>query len=97
MELIVNPQGQGRCVYSEELNLASLGQLTIQRASHVEPDKDGQWWADLTPVDGPRLGPFDLRSRALQAETAWLSEHWLVGSSANSAPCGRNVSQPTTY
>ena len=26
----------------------------------------------LSPVAGPRLGPFDLRSQALGAEVAWL-------------------------
>ena len=39
-----------------------------RRASHVEPDADGRWWADLSPVAGPRLGPFEVRSAALDAE-----------------------------
>jgi hypothetical protein len=77
MELIVDVHGQARCIYGEAIDLAALGELTIRRASHVEPTLDGQWLADLSPVGGPVLGPFDLRSQALEAEHAWLCEHWL--------------------
>ena len=77
MELIITPSGTIRCLYSEELNLHGLGRLSIQRGSHVEPDEHGQWLADLAPVGGPVLGPFRLRSEALEAERAWLEQHWL--------------------
>ena len=76
MELVIETNGQVRCVYGETIDLAALGPLTIHRASHVEPDADGKWWADLAPVGGPRLGPFDWRSEALAAEVAWLEAHW---------------------
>ncbi len=66
MELVISPHGQVRCLYSETIELAALGALTIQRASHVEPDADGRWFADLSPSDGPLLGPFERRSDALQ-------------------------------
>jgi hypothetical protein len=78
MELIVMPNGQGRCIYGEAIDLASLGALTIRRASHVEPDERGRWWADLSPTGGPVLGPFGCRSEALSAEVSWLRENWLV-------------------
>ena len=35
------------------------------------------WWADLSPVKGPKLGPFSRRSDALQAENYWLLGNWL--------------------
>ena len=75
--LVVDGQGTVRCVYSEAIDLAGLGQLRIRRASHVEPDEQGRWWADLSPVDGPRLGPFALRSQALTAEAKWLADRLL--------------------
>jgi hypothetical protein len=78
MELIVLPDGSVRGLYDEALDLAALGQLTIRRASHVEPDETGCWKADLAPVFGPRLGPFTHRSQALAAEISWLTEHWLL-------------------
>jgi hypothetical protein len=77
MDLIVSPDGTIRAIYSEEIELGSLGPVVITRASHVEPNDSGRWLADLTPVAGPVLGPFDLRSEALEAELAWLVTHWL--------------------
>jgi hypothetical protein len=67
-----------KCLYGEELDLRQLGELSIHRASHVEPDARGQWLADLSPVGGPTLGPFGTRSEALAAEEAWLVANRLV-------------------
>ena len=78
MDLVVTPIGQVRTIYDEVLDLAALGRPVIARASHVEPDASGRWLADLSPVDGPLLGPFALRSEALAAEVAWLERHWLI-------------------
>ncbi len=77
MQLVIQPAGTVRCIYDETIDLATLGALSISRGSHVEPDKSGQWQADLSPVDGPKLGPFTTRSAALAAERAWLEEHWI--------------------
>lgn len=75
MNLIVDSKGHVRCVYDEAIDLTALGSLSIERASCVEPDDDGQWWADLAPMNGPRLGPFPLRSAALGVEKKWLEDH----------------------
>ena len=80
MDLVVLPDGTIRAVYAEGIDFRQLGKLTIARASHVEPDVKGHWIADLTPVAGPLLGPFDLRSEALEAEQVWLAKNWLVTS-----------------
>ena len=84
MQLRIDVHGNMHCLYSEALDLFCLGDLTIRRASHVEPDEDGRWWADLAPVGGPCLGPFARRSQALDAEAEWLETHWLVGSPSSS-------------
>ena len=78
MQLVIDAVGTTRCLYSEEIDLSSLGGVTILRASHVEPDEDGQWFADLSPVNGPLLGPFGRRTQALEAETRWLETHRLL-------------------
>ena len=78
MELVVQPNGGIRCVYDEAIDLSKLGQVQITRGSHVEPDDNGRWFADLTPVCGPHLGPFFQRSGALAAEREWLTMHWLL-------------------
>jgi len=75
MQLVIDRQGNARCVYGEEIDLTELGRVTIRRGSHVEPDANGKWWADLSPVNGPRIGPFDRRSDALNAEREWLEKH----------------------
>jgi hypothetical protein len=73
MELVVDAGGSVRCIYGEELDLRALGKLQITRASHVEPDAEGDWWADMGPSGGPVLGPYGSRSEALGAERGWLS------------------------
>ena len=78
MDLIVSPSGTVLTIYAEAIDLATLGTLTVRRASHVEPDAHGGWSADLSPVGGPVLGPFPYRSAALAAEVAWLQLHWLI-------------------
>ena len=77
MELLISQSGDVRCIYAETIPLNELGDVTIERGSHVEPTSDGQWTADLSPVGGPLLGPFENRSAALYAEHTWLTEHWL--------------------
>jgi hypothetical protein len=72
MHLIVSTAGKLLGLYDEPFDWAALGPVNLRRASHVEPDGAGKWWADLAPVHGPRLGPFRLRSRALEAERAWI-------------------------
>ncbi len=81
MDLIISPAGTGQAIYSEAIPLDRIGRLAIRRASHVEPDATGLWWADMSPVDGPKLGPFVRRSEALAAEVAWLENHpanWIL-------------------
>jgi hypothetical protein len=75
MDLVIMSTGQVRCLYCEELDLGSLGSLTIRRASHVEPTQQGEWTADLSPLGGPTLGPFARRSEAITAETEWIEGH----------------------
>lgn len=76
-DFIVETSGTVRSIYSDAVPLSRLGVPAIRRASHVEPTASGQWTADLAPVDGPSLGPFDRRADALAAEVAWLRRHWL--------------------
>jgi hypothetical protein len=75
MELVVGVDGVARCIYDEALDLREIGKLQINRASHVEPDRDGFWWADMGPVDGPVLGPYQSRTEALEVERGWLTNY----------------------
>lgn len=77
VNLVVRSDGTVECLYDDALDLACFGRLTIAWASHVEPNAAGQWTADLTPANGPVLGPFRTRTEALHAERIWLEEHRL--------------------
>ena len=78
VDLVIEPDGVVRMIYDDAINLRSIGDPAIRRGSHVEPTSDGRWNADLSPVGGPLLGPFDTRRHALTAEVAWLRKHWLL-------------------
>jgi hypothetical protein len=76
MQIVIRPTGLIQAIYDESLDLSNFGQLHIQRASYIEPDEQGKWFVDLSPVGGPRLGPFRWRSKALLAEQVWLELNW---------------------
>ena len=87
MELVVDAGGDVRCIYDEALDLYEIGKLQITRASHVEPDQEGYWWADMGPSGGPVLGPYGSRTEALGAERGWL----LYRRPASGVRCGTSV------
>jgi hypothetical protein len=74
--LLISKDGTAESTYTEAVDLSAVGAVTdIRRASHVEPVAGGKWTADMSPVGGPVLGPFETRSLALDAEVAWLNEN----------------------
>jgi hypothetical protein len=77
MQVVIMPGGELRCVHDEAIVLKTLGWLNIARGSHVEPDDMGYWFADLSPIEGPKIGPFTCRSLALEVEREWPERNWL--------------------
>lgn len=76
----IGTDGQMKFIWSDKLApLFNDGRGTIRRASHVEPTAAGKWTADMAPVNGPVLGPYDTRGEALAAETKWIEENVLNG------------------
>jgi hypothetical protein len=75
MNIYFRPNGTAQCLYSDNIDLGQLGALDIKRASHVEPDPEnpGMWYADMSPVGGPRMTGFKSRATALFAEETWLN------------------------
>lgn len=74
MILSVSPTGRLKAIYHDDLRaLIDQGEARITRASAVEPDEAGKWWADMS-LSGfdIKLGPYDLREDALKAERAFL-------------------------
>lgn len=68
-------------VYEDELaDVLELGVHEIHRVSFVEPWANAAspvaaWHADMSPVGGPKLGPFQYREQALEAEREWLAQN----------------------
>lgn len=56
----------------EEVKLAYLNRLGRPPEDMRCVFQPNAWWADLSPVNGPLLGPFLSRSSALEAEVEWL-------------------------
>ncbi len=73
MEIVIKPFGVFIGIYTDTFDYGAFGRPQIRRASHVEPDESGHWTADLSPVNGPVLGPFDKRSEAIDAELEYLN------------------------
>lgn len=74
--------GVARAIHSDAFDLRRLGghgaTLMARRASHVEPEPAG-WTADLAPIGGGVLGPFNTRAAALEAEVEAVNAHLRAG------------------
>lgn len=77
--IVIRPDGTIEFIYSDALRpiIDAAKELKITRVSNVEPTDDGQWIADLAPIDGPVSGSYKLREEALRWEEKWLKEHYL--------------------
>lgn len=76
LRLIVDADGKVRFIWDDVLQpFMEMGTAYVKRASHVEPWPGGGWIADLSPIEGPILGPFELRGQALAAERQWLGKN----------------------
>ena len=84
MELVISTVGVITTIYDEALDLGAIGRQRIVRASHVEPDDQGRWFAEI--IGGPTLGPFERRSEAISAEVRWLRDQLNAFAYLTSAP-----------
>ena len=77
MIISIDRNGGVRAIYTDDFPWHELGKTLVLRASHVEPDHHGLWWADLSLSNGPKIGPFARRTDALAAEVRWLERNRL--------------------
>ena len=73
MQIVIKPTGVFISIYNDSFDYGEFGKPQIRRASHVDPDETGHWFADMSPVNGPILGPFDKRIDAIDAERKFLN------------------------
>lgn len=81
VSVFILSDGTVNFLYYDELKpLLAIGDVDVARASHVDPEKtlDGlKWFANLAPVNGPKLGPYETRTEAITGEIDWLTENYL--------------------
>lgn len=78
LRIVFNEDGTVSGVFKDEHReiFEALGIGMVNRASHVEPDDQGNWWVDLSPVGGPKnIGPFTERQDALNFEVKELEKY----------------------
>jgi hypothetical protein len=77
--ITISNKGTITFIYDDDIAkaLSGLGKSTTTRASHVEPNTDGTWYAYMDLVGGPTLGPFNTRTEALQEEVHWIEQNIL--------------------
>jgi hypothetical protein len=74
------PDGTGHTLYTEIVDLALLGRLSIKRASSIEFDNSYQTWR-VFGTDGRQLYEAPSRQACLEWERTHLEEHDLRGTS----------------
>ncbi len=70
IELTFDADGTGRCLHTEAIDLATVGELKIERASNVEFNNTSQKW-EVLGLDGTKL--FEDESRAVCIQ--WEASH----------------------
>jgi hypothetical protein len=57
LRITIQPDGTATFIYNDEtaIVMRTIGEISITRASHVEPSAAGGWFADMRPVGGPVL------------------------------------------
>ncbi len=73
MTLEVTPNGDIRCLYTDEVDLSQLGRLQVSRASHVEYDNHLRKWTVTSVKTGKRLHSAMTRESALEWECQYYS------------------------
>jgi hypothetical protein len=69
--LIIDSTGFVRCLYSEVIDLSTIGLLRIQRASGIEFNEELQVW-EVQGLDGKAL----YRNRSRELCLLWEAQHF---------------------
>lgn len=77
LRIKIEPNGAALHLYNERF-MPGLGPADIERVSTVDSSgHTDEWYADLELIDGPQLGPFGTRSKALEEERIWIERVWM--------------------
>ncbi len=76
-DIIIDENMNVFAVYNDDILgiLKSIGDLKIERASHVEPTENCEWEVNFEPFIGKKkIGPFKTRQKALDEEVNIIKE-----------------------
>ena len=73
MTLEVTRDGNIRCLYTDEVNLSQLGQLSVSRASYIEFDNHLRKWTVTSVKTGKKLHSAFSRENTLDWECKYYS------------------------
>jgi len=71
-ELVIDEEGDIKCLWTDLIDLTELGTCHVERASHVEFNNDSQRWEARLP-DGTLIGQDRSRAGAIQQEINYLN------------------------
>ncbi len=72
--LIFSPDGSGRGLYTELIDLETIGDLSIQRASEIEFDNEAQLWGVTLPDSVEPMFRHPSRQACLDWERDYLQQ-----------------------
>lgn len=75
--LINIKEGHIKHIYNEAIDLSSIGDMQIKRASVVDPENNGMWSVDLSLSGGKKIEGFVKRSDALKYEIDYIEQNIL--------------------
>ena len=87
--LVFHPDGTAQGLYTEAIDLALLGRLTVKRASRVEFNEQIQRWQVRT-LRGRTLFGAPTRRQCLE----WEEQHFTVGNGRPTTKGARDAVQP---
>ena len=73
LAITFTPDGLGKCLYTEAIELSKIGSLTVERASRIEFDIDRQVWRVLDMRGNP-LHEAHSRQACLEWERAHFED-----------------------
>jgi hypothetical protein len=91
----IEPDGTVVTVYTDSVDLRTVGHIHTERASVVDWDESRQAWTAQILATGERLGPFATRAAAVAAERAALASR--LGSAARGAQALTATSRPSGH
>lgn len=72
--LVFTPDGSGRCLFTEAIDLSRIGSLSLRRATRIEFDNQAQYWRVYLARGRLALFNSPSRQQCLEWERQYLEQ-----------------------